>query len=68
MKRKDEQYLIQELLRSQLRRGEISRRQFLQNMIVTGMGLGGVSILSSCSGAAPTQAPVQEAAAPTEAA
>jgi ABC-type glycerol-3-phosphate transport system substrate-binding protein len=69
MKRKDEEYLIQELLRSQLRRGEISRRQFLQNMIVAGMGLGGVSVLSSCSGAAPTQAPAQEAAAPaTEAA
>ncbi|MBE7473396.1 MAG: ABC transporter substrate-binding protein [Anaerolineae bacterium] len=57
--------MIQELLRSQLRRGEISRRQFLQNMIVAGMGLGGVSVLSSCGGAAPTAAPAQqEAAAP----
>lgn len=64
MKRKDEEFLIQELLRSQLRRGEISRRQFLQNMIVAGMGLGGVSVLSSCGGAAPATPAQQEAAAP----
>jgi ABC-type glycerol-3-phosphate transport system substrate-binding protein len=69
MKRKDEEYLVQELLRSQLRRGEISRRQFLQNMIVAGMGFGGVSVLSAC-GAAPAAeapAPATEAAAPAAA-
>ncbi|MCK6626813.1 MAG: ABC transporter substrate-binding protein [Anaerolineae bacterium] len=71
MKRKDEEFLIQELLRSQLRRGEISRRQFLQNMIVAGMGLGGVSVLSSCGGTAPATpaapAATEEAAAPAAA-
>lgn len=64
MKRKDEEFLIQELLRSQLIRGEISRRQFLQNMIMAGMGLGGVSVLASCGGTAPTAAPTQAPAAP----
>lgn len=63
MKRKDEEYLIQELLRSQLIRGEISRRQFLQNIIMAGMGLGGVSVLSACSGGAPAAAPTQAPAA-----
>ncbi|MCL4302872.1 MAG: ABC transporter substrate-binding protein [Anaerolineae bacterium] len=61
--------MIQELLRSQLIRGEISRRQFLQNMIMAGMGLGGVSVLASCAGGAPTAVPTQAPAAPaTEAA
>src|SRR6185295_17509687 len=64
MKRNNEEYRLQELLR--FRRGEISRRQFLQNVIVAGMGLGGVSILSACGSPAATEAPA--AAAPTEAA
>jgi multiple sugar transport system substrate-binding protein len=59
MKRKNEEYRIQELLRFQ--RGEISRRQFLQNMIVAGMGLGGVSILSACGSPAATEAPAAPA-------
>ena len=66
MKRKDEEHQIQELLLSQLRRGEISRRQFLQNMMMAGLGLGGVSVLSSC-GTQTTPAPEAPAAAATEA-
>lgn len=67
MKRKDEALRIQELLRSQFQRGDISRRQFLQNMIVAGMGLGGISALSAC-GAAPAATPAAEAPAKEEAA
>jgi ABC-type glycerol-3-phosphate transport system substrate-binding protein len=69
MKRKDEEYLVQELLRSQLIRGQISRRQFLQNMIVAGLGFGGVSALSACGSppAAEAPAPATEAAAPAAA-
>lgn len=67
MKRKDEEYLIQELLLAQLRQGHLTRRQFIHNMIVAGLGLGGVSVLAGCGSAAPTAAPEQQAAAPTEA-
>jgi len=66
MKRKNEEHQIHELLLSQLRRGEISRRQFLQNMMMAGLGLGGVSVLASC-GAQTTPAPEAPAAAATEA-
>lgn len=66
MARKDEEHLIHELLRNQLRTGQINRRQFIQNMLVAGLGLGGVSVLSAC-GAAPAATPAAEKAAATEA-
>lgn len=60
-----QQILIQNMLRNELLAGRITRRQFLHNMMIVGLGLGGVSVLSSCGGAAPapTAAPAQEAAA-----
>jgi ABC-type glycerol-3-phosphate transport system substrate-binding protein len=66
MARKEEEHLIHELLRNQLRTGQINRRQFIQNMLVAGLGLGGVSVLSAC-GAAPAATPAAEKAAATEA-
>ena len=60
MKRKEEQVLIQNMLRNELRAGRISRRQFLHNMMVVGLGLGGVSVLAGC-GAAPVAAPTAAA-------
>lgn len=54
-----EQEMIEQVLVDQLRQGNISRRQFLQTMMVTGLGLGGISVLAACGGApaAPTAAP-----------
>lgn len=61
--KREEQILIQNMLRNELRLGRITRRQFLHNMMIVGLGLGGISVLSSCGGAAPaapTAAPAQE--------
>jgi ABC-type glycerol-3-phosphate transport system substrate-binding protein len=72
--KREEQILIQNALRNELRQGRITRRQFLHNMMVVGMGLGGVSVLASCGAAAPAAAPTaapaqeEEAAAPAPAA
>ncbi len=64
----EEQELIQQALLNELQQGRISRRQFIQNMIGVGLGLGGVAVLNACGGAAPTAAPPTSApAAPTSA-
>ena len=67
MKRREQENLVYQQLVAQLRRGQMSRRQFLHNAFAVGLGLGGVSVLASCGAQAPTAAPVQqqeEAAAP----
>lgn len=64
----EEQALIEQALLNELQQGRISRRQFIQNMIGVGLGLGGVAVLNACGGAAPTAAPPTSApAAPTSA-
>jgi ABC-type glycerol-3-phosphate transport system substrate-binding protein len=60
MKREDE-FLVRNALLSELRRGRITRRQFMTQMLAIGMGLGGVSALAACAPAAPTAAPATEA-------
>jgi multiple sugar transport system substrate-binding protein len=67
--KREEEFLVRNALLAELRRGRISRRQFLTQMIAVGMGLGGVSALSACAvPAAPTAAPAAPAAtqAPAE--
>src|SRR6185436_14163514 len=39
--------ILQDRLLNQLRRGQISRREFLQTMLIAGMGLSGVSALGA---------------------
>jgi multiple sugar transport system substrate-binding protein len=48
--------IIEETLADALALGQISRRQFMQGMIATGLGLSGAAILAAC-GANPTTAP-----------
>jgi len=65
----EEQERIESALLNELRQGRISRRQFIQNMLAVGMGLGGVAVLSACAApAAPTAAPAAPTTAPAAAA
>jgi ABC-type glycerol-3-phosphate transport system substrate-binding protein len=53
MKRREEEYLLQQRLLADLRRNQISRRQFMTRMLAAGLGLTGVSAaLSACTGVA----------------
>jgi ABC-type glycerol-3-phosphate transport system substrate-binding protein len=58
----DEQERAERVLLYELQQGRISRRQFIQNMLAAGMGLGGVAALSACG--APTAAPAAPTAVP----
>jgi multiple sugar transport system substrate-binding protein len=65
----EEQERIESALLNELRQGRISRRQFINNMIAAGLGLGGVTVLAGCAGApAPAAAPTAAPAAPPTAA
>jgi ABC-type glycerol-3-phosphate transport system substrate-binding protein len=43
MSRREEEYLIQNVLRAQLQRGQLNRRQFITRMMAAGLGLSGIS-------------------------
>lgn len=65
----DQEHEIREALLNDLAQGRISRRQFMQRMLLAGLGLSGVNaVLSACAPAAPQPAaPAAPAAAATEA-
>ncbi|MEM7031424.1 MAG: extracellular solute-binding protein [Chloroflexota bacterium] len=54
MQRKEEEFLVQQQLRSNLRQGQMNRRQFMTQALGIGLGLSGVSALAGC---APATAP-----------
>ena len=64
--KREEEFLVRNALLSELRRGRITRRQFLTQMLAIGMGLGGVSALAACAPPAPPAAPAEEAPAAEE--
>ena len=64
--RREEEFLVRNALLSELRRGRITRRQFMTQMLAIGMGLGGVSALAACAPAPPPAAPAEEAPAAEE--
>jgi multiple sugar transport system substrate-binding protein len=64
--KREEEFLVRNALLSELKRGRISRRQFMTQMLAIGMGLGGVSALAACAPPAPTAAPAAEAPAAAE--
>jgi hypothetical protein len=47
MKKQELQHLIEASLVNQFKRGQLSRRQFMQTMIMAGMGLSGVNALAA---------------------
>ena len=65
--KREEEFLVRNALLSELRRGRITRRQFMTQMLAIGMGLGGVSALAACAPPVPTAAPVAEEAPAEEA-
>jgi ABC-type glycerol-3-phosphate transport system substrate-binding protein len=65
--KREEEFLVRNALLSELRRGRITRRQFMTQMLAIGMGLGGVSALAACAPPAPPPAaPAEEAPAAEE--
>lgn len=58
-----EQEVIEQVLVDAMRRGQISRRQFMQTMLAAGLGLGGLGVLAACA----TPAPAVTAVPPTAA-
>jgi multiple sugar transport system substrate-binding protein len=50
VRRKEQEYLLQERWRQQLLRGEIDRRQLLSRALVAGLGLAGVSVAARFGG------------------
>jgi len=60
---RDEQDRIESQLHNSLRRGRLSRRQFLQLTALTGLGLSGASVLAACGAPAATTAPTAAATA-----
>jgi ABC-type glycerol-3-phosphate transport system substrate-binding protein len=58
--------VIEETLADALALGQISRRQFVQGMIATGLGLSGAAILAAC-GASPTAPPAATSASSSSA-
>jgi ABC-type glycerol-3-phosphate transport system substrate-binding protein len=65
--KREEEFLVRNALLSELRRGRITRRQFMTQMLAIGLGLGGVSALAACAPPAPTAAPAAEEAPAEEA-
>lgn len=59
----EQQAEIEQILKTAMRDGIITRRQFFQGMIAAGMGLGGVAVLAAC-GAPPAPTAVPPTAAP----
>ena len=58
--------IIEDTLSDAFVLGQITRRQFIQGLIATGLGMSGVAILAAC-GATPTAAPTTPPTAPTAA-
>ena len=62
----EQKHIIENTLSDALSLGQITRRQFMQGMIATGLGLSGAAILAACGAPAATPAPAATAAGPAD--
>jgi ABC-type glycerol-3-phosphate transport system substrate-binding protein len=66
MTRREEEYLVQNALLSQLRRGRINRRQFMMRTMAAGLGLAGINAVMAGCAPAPGAQPAAGGAAASE--